>query len=306
MKGWLLRNPGKMEDRSIVKIMNIVEKNNIDIEVVDPTKIHVFCDAAFDGKIYVGDEIKEVPDYVIAAFFTEKNYHTNSVLKMLESVGVLCINSSDCIRNVDDKLLSFQKIMESTQNVRFPKTLLLTNDTTAAFVSAHFTFPVVMKVMHGSKGKGVILVHSEKELENLISINTSSEFGDEIIIQECIASSRGRDLRIMIFNGKYSSAFVRSNPESFVSNVARGGTIVPENAPESVKVAAEEIAQLLGITIGSVDFLFGENDTFYFCEANAMPGLALSFNPEKEFLELMQQVKNRPEPAWKKRLKEGE
>jgi len=306
MKGWLLRNPEKLEDRSIQKLLKLIEENGAEIEVVDPTKIHVFCDVDFDGKIYVGEEVKEVPDYVIAAFFTEKNYHTASVLKMLESVGVLCVNTYDCIKNVDDKLLSIQKIVESTQNVRFPKSLLLTSETTAAFVSVHFKFPVVVKVMHGSKGKGVVLIHSEKELSNLISINTSSDFGDEIIIQECIASSRGRDLRTMICNGKYSASFIRENPESFVSNVAKGGSLTQFDPPEAVKKVAEEIAQVLGVNMGSVDFLFGENDTFYFCEANAMPGLALAFDPKKDFLELLQQVKNRPEPAWKKRVTKGE
>lgn len=167
MKGWLLRNPEKMSDRTIQKIMDAVQKYNVDLEVVDPTKIHVFCDMNFDGKIYVGDEAKEAPDYVLSAFFTEKGYHTSSVLQMLESVGVLCLNTADCIKNVDDKLLSLQRIAVSVDGVLFPKTLLLTEDTTAEFISAHFTYPVVMKVMHGSKGKGVILVNTEKELSTI-------------------------------------------------------------------------------------------------------------------------------------------
>lgn len=304
MKGWLLRNPEKMEDCSIQRILRAVEKNGVALEVVDPRKIHVFCDADFDGKIYVGDEIKEAPDYAIAAFFTEKGYHTSAVLKMLETVGVLCVNTYDCIKNVDDKLLSLQKVLELNKDILFPKTLLLTRDTTAAFVSAHFTYPVVMKVMHGSKAKGVVLAHSEKELNNLISISTASAIGDEIIIQEYIASSKGRDLRVILCNGKYNAACIRENPNSFVSNVAQGGKVTQTTAPESVQKAAEEIAQALQINMGSADFLFGENDTFYFCEANAMIGLA--FDPEKEFAQLLRLVKSKPVPAWKKRLQQGE
>lgn len=306
MKGWILRKPEKMNDRTIQRIMGVVEKHHIDLEVVDPTKIHVFCDAEFDGKIYVGNEVMEAPDYVIAAFFTEKNYHTGSVLKMLESHGVLCINTYDCIRSVDDKLLSIQKIVESTKGVLFPKTLLLTKEITAAFVSQHFTYPVVIKVMHGSKGKGVVLVHTEKELDNLININTASDFGDEIIIQECITSSKGRDLRLVICDGKCATSYVRENPNNFRSNVAGGGSITAYTVPESIKIVGEEIAKVMEMNMGSVDFLFGENDTFYFCEANAMPGLALAFDIEKDFLNLLEQIKNRPEPEWKKRLRKGE
>lgn len=304
MKGWLLRNPGKMDDPSIVKIMKVVEANKIDLEVVDPLKIHVVCDRNFDGKIYVGDEEKDVPDYVIAAFFTEKNYHTGSVLRMLESVGVLCINSYDCIKSVDDKLLTFQKVAESVEKVLFPKTLLVTEETEASFVSRIFSYPVVMKVMHGSKGKGVVLVHDEKELENLISMSVASKPEDEIIIQECIAASQGRDLRIVLSNGKFASALIRQNDKSFRSNVAKGGKITPFDPPESVVVAAEKVAEVLKINMGSVDFLFGENDTYYLCEANAMPGIA--FDLQIMFKNLIAQVEALPEPVWKKRLRQGE
>jgi RimK family alpha-L-glutamate ligase len=303
MKGWLLRNPGKMDDPSIVKIMKVVEANKIDLTVVDPLKIHVICDHDFDGKIYVGDEILDVPDYAVAAFFTEKNYHTGSVLRMLESVGVLCINSYDCIKNVDDKLLTFQKVAESIEEVNFPKTLLVTDETSAEFVSGQFDYPLVMKVMHGSKGKGVVLVKTEKELDNLISMSTASEIGDEIIIQECIAASSGRDLRVVLCNGKFASAFVRQNEKSFRSNIAKGGKIVQYTPPTAVIEAAEKVAACLKINMGSVDFLFGENDTFYLCEANAMPGIA--FDLQDMFKDLIQQVASRPEPLWKKRLREG-
>jgi len=306
MNGWLLRKPEKMEDRTIQKIMRVVEKHQINLKVVDPTKIHVFCDAEFDGKIFVGDEVMEAPDYVIAAFFTEKNYHTASVLKMLESHGVFCINTYDCIRSVDDKLLTIQKIVASTAGVRFPKTLLLTHEITANFVSRHFSYPVVVKVMHGSKGKGVVLIHSEKELDNLINVNTASDFGDEVIIQECITSSKGRDLRLIICDGKCATSYVRENPNSFRSNVAGGGSITAYPLPESLRIVGEEIASVLEMNLGSVDFLFGENETFYFCEANAMPGVALAFDIEKDFLNMMAKIRNRPVPAWKKSLKQGE
>ncbi len=303
MGGWILRRPEKMEDRSILRMMSVVEKHNIDLKVVDPTKIHVFCDTSFDGKIYVGDEALDVPDYVIAAFFTEKNYHTKAALKMLGSLGVICINSYECIQNVDDKLLTVQKVLAANNDILFPKTLLLTQGITAAFVSKHFTYPVVMKVMHGSKGRGVILVHTEKELENHINISISSKPEDQIIIQEYIESSKGRDLRLIICNGKYDRAFIRENPNNFRSNTDGGGSIKPYTAPESLAKSGEEIAKILDINMGSVDFMFGKNDTFYFCEANAMIGLA--FDPEKEFLGLLEQVKNKPKPAWKKRLEEG-
>lgn len=92
--------------------------------------------------------------------------------------------------------------------------------------------------------------------------------------------------------------------KAFRSNLAKGGKIIRYSPPASVMEAAEKIAELLKINMGSVDFLFGENESFYLCEANAMPGIA--FDLHEMFKNLMEQVKNKPEPLWKKRLRDEE
>jgi gamma-F420-2:alpha-L-glutamate ligase len=52
MKGWLLRNPQKMQDPSIVKIMKVVEERNIDLELVNPLDVQVVCEDNPDGMVY--------------------------------------------------------------------------------------------------------------------------------------------------------------------------------------------------------------------------------------------------------------
>lgn len=297
MKGWLLRNPQKMQDPSIVKIMKVVEERNIDLELVNPLDVQVVCEDNPDGMVYVGNEKKMVPDYVIAAFFAEKNYHAQSVLMMLESLGAFCINNWDCIEGVDDKLHVFQKVVKEIKGVKFPKTVLITDKTSPEFISSQFDYPVVMKVMHGSKGQGVVLVNSEKECDTLLNMTMAGKCADEIIIQECITSSRGRDIRIVLIDGKFETAFVRQNDSSFRSNIAKGGKKVDFDPPQQLIETAEKIASLLGIAVGTVDFLFGEEGTFYLCEANAMPGIA--FDVEAVFKKVVKAVAERPVPAWK-------
>ncbi|WKY47083.1 ATP-grasp domain-containing protein [Eubacteriaceae bacterium ES3] len=297
MKGWLLRNPQKMEDPSIVKIMKVVKERNIDLELVNPLDIQVVCEDSPDGMVYVGDEKKMVPDYVIAAFFNEKNYHAQSVLVMLESLGVFCINNWECIQSVDDKLLVYQKVVKEIAGVKFPKTVLVTDKTTPEFISSQFDYPVVMKVMHGSKGLGVVLVNSEKECDTLMNMTMAGKCADEIIIQECIMTSSGRDIRIVLIDGEFETAFIRQNDESFRSNIAKGGKKVEFNPPAELIETAEKVAKLMGIAVGTVDFLFGEEGNFYLCEANAMPGVA--FDVESVFKKIVKAVAQRPVPVWK-------
>jgi glutathione synthase/RimK-type ligase-like ATP-grasp enzyme len=101
-------------------------------------------------------------------------------------------------------------------------------------------------------------------------------YDDEILVQECIEASKGRDLRIMLAGRKYSQAYIRDNGDEFKSNLSQGGELQFLTPPDEVIKIAEEVAQLLDIYFGSVDFLMGENDTYYICEANSMTGLTYS------------------------------
>lgn len=99
------------------------------------------------------------------------------------------------------------------------------------------------------------------------------KFNDDIIFQEYIKSSYGKDLRFIICGGKYITSFIRSSSEGFTSNVAQGGKITPFPADTGLIAAAEKLAALLDINLGSIDFHFGSDNRFYFCESNGMPGL---------------------------------
>ena len=55
--------------------------------------------------------------------------------KMLESLNVLCVNSSESLNNTADKLLTFQKLGAANQGFLFPKTVLMTPKTKPSFIA---------------------------------------------------------------------------------------------------------------------------------------------------------------------------
>ena len=88
-------------------------------------------------------------------------------------------------------------------------------------------------------------------------------------------SSKGRDLRLIVLGGQVVDALVRVNPGSFTSNVHQGGHVEEFDPPQELKDAAVRFAEAIGMVMGSVDFLFGENEgEFYLCEANSSVGLS--------------------------------
>ena len=223
-----------------------------------------------------GDRIPR-PDVVFPRVFgldAEENYRLKSVLRMFENMGALCINPPGCKDITADKMLTFQVVSRVVPAGMIPRTMLVTGDVDPKVVGDYVGYPVVLKVLHGEGGKGVILVRDEAELKNILKLLSASPMTDQVIAQQAIMSSKGRDLRIVVINGKAVDAIVRCNPGSFTSNVHQGGHVEFCDPPEQLKEIAVRVADAIGILFGSVDFLFGEKEgEFYLCEANSSVGL---------------------------------
>ena len=218
-----------------------------------------------------------LPDFVsVRAFGLDagENYRMKAVLRMLEDRGVLCVNPSACKDITSDKLLTFQVASRVIPDVRMPKTLLVTPGMSAETVAREIGYPVVLKVLHGEGGAGITLAQTEGELRSVLKLFNSVPFGDQLIAQEAIMSSKGRDLRLIVIGDRVVDSLVRVNPGSFTSNVHQGGHVEEFDPPEHLKDAAVRLAEVIGMRMGSVDFLFGEKeDEFYLCEANSSIGL---------------------------------
>ena len=249
---------------------NAFEKNGIKLKKVMTDTIDISY--PFNGQITINKEKHPLPDAVISAYFGNINDYNLYVTRYFESMGVLCINTADCIIDARDKLKAILKISQNLPDIKIPDTLLLSQNTTAEFINKKMSFPCIIKIINGSKGIGVELCHSAQE-----AIKKSKEFkekyNDRVMLQKYIESSKGYDMRFIICGGKYIVSFIRQNNESFLSNVAKGGEIIPYTPKDEEIKAAQSIASLLNINLGSVDFLKGQNNELIFCEANAMPGL---------------------------------
>jgi RimK family alpha-L-glutamate ligase len=304
MLGWLLVNHETLAEPSIQTIIALIEKMGVNIRTVDVSEVQVICEPGESQHCFIGREAVDVPDFSLSAFFGGNNYHSKAVVKMLESLDVLCVNSSESLNNTADKLLTFQKLGAANQGFLFPKTVLMTPKTKPSFIASELGLPCVVKVMHGSKGKGVVMVKTEEELKNIMDIYAAMKFDDHILIQECIAASKGRDMRIMLSGGKFSTAYIRDNGDNFKSNLSQGGELQFITPPTEVKDIAERAAAVLDIYFGSIDFLFGENDTYYICEANSMTGLTYSKDAlsNTQSNPLLLTLKNIMEEAQKRKM----
>lgn len=269
MNGWILYCGKPVTE--ITRMQETTKEAGFDIKIIDPANIEVFLDDDKSSSFFVDGVEMPAPEFVLAAFANDPNYHNIAVLKQLESQGVLCVNGADTLMNTKDKLRTLQLL--AAEGIPVPKTLLVKFPADVDFIEKQFGFPLVLKVIGGSKGDGVVLVKSRDHLDDMLQMFEAGDLAEDVIIQEFIETSKGRDLRVFIADRKAVAGMLRSNvkEDGFKSNYSAGGSVYEyELTPEIIEIA-EKVVDVIGLNIGGIDLLFTENG-FTVCEANSMPG----------------------------------
>lgn len=271
-------------EREIAMAKQLFAKLNIDIEIINFNDVNVIASDDPNGKIIVNGEEVDYPDFVLVVTVDERDdYKFRAVLRMFETLGINCINTVDSIEKAADKIYSFQIAKQFVPEIKLPKTILISPDVSLDFIEEEIGFPLVLKIMDGNQGKGISLVQTKKELDNILNVVTASEFGQELMVQEAILSSKGRDIRVIVVGGEVVHSFSRYNENDFKSNLHQGGSLDTFNPPQSLIDTSIKLADAFGLKLGSIDYLFGESeDEFYLCEVNSVPGISYIFNAQSK------------------------
>jgi gamma-F420-2:alpha-L-glutamate ligase len=183
---------------------------------------------------------------------------------------------------VGDKLHTKQVL--SQHNLPIPKTIFAKKPINIDFVEQQLGFPVIVKTTssveghagaYGAmRGNGVFLSETRKAFEDLIGFLESTKAEANIILQEYISFSRGRDLRVFVVGGEVIGCAERrtDNKDSFKSNLAQGGKAHPFPLSREIEWLATRSAKILGLDVLGLDLLFEIDGHFKICEANSNPG----------------------------------
>ena len=131
--------------------------------------------------------------------------------------------------------------------------------------------PVVIKLLEGTQGIGVILAPDKKVAEAIIE--TLHNTKQNVLIQQFIAESKGRDIRALVVGDRVVAAMRRTaEGDEFRSNVHRGGSVEGVALDPEYERTAVRSAQIMGLRVAGVDMLEG-NDGPLVMEVNSSPGL---------------------------------
>lgn len=265
-------------------VLKLMAKAGVEMEVVALPSITVMMGGK-DEKLWIDGEPREWPELVMVGPMLDEAlfYPLGAVLRMLENNGAVCVNGSRTLDITRDKLLTYQLAEAAVPDLPVVRTILVSANQTADELIAHLGLPMVLKIAHGSAGKGVTLVETREALEAELKDYAAGKAGDELLAQEAITTSRGRDLRMVVGDGEVLYSYVRVNDNGFRSNVHQGGRIEAFDPPASLVERTIRLAEMAGLKYGSVDYLFGKTpDDFILCELNSMPGTAFLEKAEAE------------------------
>ena len=263
MKGWLIVNTF-MDNQKFVNLYKLLsdafDKNNISLEIKK----------AEDISLEVGKPLLDNPDFAI---FWDKDIY---LAERLESNGIRLFNNSRAINLCDNKILMYQELAKNGINIPrtfiAPKTFEGLNYSKRDFLNSvinEIGWPIVIKEAYGSFGEQVYLANNLQEANRIIDRLGYKDF----LIQEFIASSKGKDIRINVVGDKAAASMLRENKNDFRSNISNGGNGTNYNPKQEYIDLAIKAKQALNLDFAGVDVLFGENGPII-CEINSNPQFA--------------------------------
>ena len=268
--GWMLVKDRFWESYETNRLIEEFQKQDIEIQLVDPNTVDIFVNKDNKKSILVNGEPSDLPKFVFPRTGSGTSYYIKAVIRHFERMDIPVINSSDAIDNVKDKLYTHQILAQS--NLDIPKTMLLRYPIDIDFVEKNIGFPVIVKKISGSYGRGVFLCEDKKSLRQLVTMAELTKKSYDIIIQEFIKDTWGKDLRVFVVNNKVIGCMMRqATDDDFRANITRGGEGFPYEVNEQIEWLSSESSKALGLDIAGVDLLF-QNGGYKICEVNSNPG----------------------------------
>jgi acetyl-CoA carboxylase biotin carboxylase subunit len=198
--------------------------------------------------------------------------------ELCERSGVIFIGpSSKNIRDMGNKLAARELAVKSGIPT-IPGSLKVDNLKEAIEISGHLGFPVIIKAAAGGGGRGMAIVETANQLEQVfdaLSLEVYSAFGDASLFVESYFPD-SRHVEVQILSDHFNNAVHLFERDC---SVQRRHQKVIEEAPcpiltdkerENICKAALDLVVAIGyVSCGTVEFLVDQNThKFYFLEMN--------------------------------------
>ena len=262
MKGFIIyskteKDLTRQDDYSVMRMLEAAKQKNITLSVISPNQFEMIVTRNDTKSILINNEHVGLPDFVIPRLGSNTTYYAFAVIRQLEHLDIYVYNDSNAIASVRDKLHMHQLISHS--NLPTPKTMLVKFPIEIDMISQEIGFPLLIKNVIGAQGKGIYLCNSEEKFIDVMELIYANNNHANIILQEFIQTSRGRDLRAFVLGGRVIGCMRRFSENSFKANFSKGGNVEQFELTPEIEWLATETAKLFNLDIAGIDLLFDKN-----------------------------------------------
>ncbi len=253
---------------SIRRLLHEARKARIHADVVDPLDCQLILQGKSSAVMLAGAPLPHY-DAVLPRIGASITDYGLAVVRHFEALGTRTVNSSSAIGESRNKMRALQILTQA--GLQVPVTALTrTQRNLRTIVESSGGLPVVLKLLKGTQGVGVMLIHTPISLGTVLE--TFRDLGQDVLIQQFIAEGAGRDYRALVVGNKVVAAMMRRAPEGeFRSNIHRGGEGTLVKLPPAFERAAVKACKVLGLEVAGVD-LMESTEGPVILEVNSSPG----------------------------------
>lgn len=253
---------------SVRRLLQEAKKQRVHCDVINPLE----CQLVVDGKqsrITVGPQTLPHYDAILPRIGASITEYGLAVVKQFEAIGVYTVNTSEAIGESRDKMTCLQVLTEAGLQVP-PTVMTRSRRGLEMAVRAVKGMPVILKVLQGTQGVGVMLIHTPIALGSVL--DTLRGLDQDVIVQQFLAEAAGRDYRAFVVGDRVVAAMMRTAPEGeFRSNIHRGGQGRLVKLSKEFERAAIRATKSLGLQIAGVDLMDSATGPMII-EVNSSPG----------------------------------
>jgi ribosomal protein S6--L-glutamate ligase len=238
-----------------------------EVVLADPFRCVLLLDDR--PRVFLGRRELTDIDVVLPRVGTTGTEFTVAIVRHFELMGVPVVNRSAAITIAKDKLGTLQRLAEAGIRIPLSAVLRSSRNIDRLLRRVHGT-PVILKLLRGTQGYGVALAETPRAAVSVLDALLA--LGQDVLLQQCIQESIGRDIRALVVGGRVVAAMRRVAPEDeFRSNIHRGAVGEAVTLPASVQRIAVSAARALGLDVAGVDLLETSGGPVVL-EVNASPG----------------------------------
>ncbi len=262
----LSRQPELYSTRALFEA---AEARGHDVQVMDTLNFDLRISRRRPELFYNGNLVEGI-DAVIPRIGASITFYGLAVVRQFEMMGVYCLNESQAIARLRDKLRSLQLLCR--HDIGVPPTVFTRQaEHVPDCIEKVDGPPVVVKLLQGTQGIGVVLAESERAAGSVIEAFHGLD--QNILIQKFIKEAKGADIRAFVVGRKVVAAMKRqAMAGEFRSNLHRGGHAGKFRLPAEYRKTALAAARVLGLRVAGVDLIESDEGPMVM-EVNSSPGL---------------------------------